>query len=361
MATDDVIEAAFTEFRGIRAKEATTATTTLIDGKVAEWLRWRRDTLGRPHVDWGHVCGLGCRDHVRKIDPMLQLYGCDLSGRSHLCERRPETCEAYYVESGSRWCAFNGKQVGGLAGSQEHIWRYARARGRHASREDGHTTFILPRGVRKKAPRVPHTLYRQRTRRKKVPNKVEEAKAVLEIILWDTAPRKRLHMAAVKKSKADYGALLKEYVYVSAQNRTMICMHVLDQIVDTCTVDQGPLPLAKDLGTHARYAEWIVKMWNVTQAVDSPHSERFKVRFEQHAIGMLYRLRTTNITKDRVIILHKDPWLAENLPAQDVLGHFRAGSGRKPFCKNDITQGIKHLVMSLMLCKIPGSELAAQF
>lgn len=347
--TDETMEAAFKYMVEHKAMEG----RARIETRVGEWLAWRRDALGREGVDYGHSCTLGCRQHILRIDPQLQLYGCNLSGRTHLCQRRAETCLAYYVDEATHFCVFTGFSVGG----QEMKWRYARKDKNVMGRRNG-DTGVIPTGKRKKPSWNP---FEMRKRRKRVPNKVEEAKLVLDIILWDRGPRKRLHTAALNKAKSAYGGLIKEYVEVSIRNGRMITMHVLDRIVDAQTAEVGPSPLTKDLGIHQAYSEWIVKMWNVIQAVESPQRERFRVRFEQHAVGMLYRLRNMDITKDGVVILAKDPWLARNLPAQNDLQYFRPKSGRQPFTKNDITKGIKHLVMSLMLCEVPGEELAARF
>ena len=198
-------------------------------------------------------------------------------------------------------------------------------------------------------------------RQPKNTNKLVEAHRVLDTILWDREPRAKLCDASMARARKEYGSLLKEYIEVSIKNGRMICLHVLDRVVDSRMNLVGPQPLVKDLEIHRTYAEAIIKMWTLTQAVTSPKCDRYRVRFEQHAIGMLYRLRMMSIIKDGVVIVPQDPWLARNLPQQNDLHHFKPKTGTQVFVKNDITKGIKNLVMSLLHCGISGEQLAARF
>lgn len=350
--TDETIEAAFGMMLAQRAQEH----WAVLHGRVHEWLSWRRDVLGQSGVDQGHSCSLDCRDHIQRIDPKLPLYGCNLSGRYHLCRLSAETCHFQYVDQGTHFCVYTGMRVGG----QELTWRYCSKNKNTMCRKGASTAPMISGGGAGKRRRWNPSDTRKR--RKRVPNKVEEAKIILDIILWDQGPRKRLRTAAQRRAKAEYGLLIKEYVGASVRRQSPINMHVLDRIVSESTGDAAPRPLVKELWRHQSYAEWIVKMWNiVTEEVPAESRDRFRVRFEQHAIGMLYRLGSTDIRKDGVVLLSRDAWLTRNLPPQSDLGHFRPKNGKQPFAKNDITKGSKHLVMALQLCDVPGEELAARF
>lgn len=365
-----------------------------INGRVKEWLRWRERRFGLREVDTTHTCNLDCREHIRKLDSDLPLYGCDLSGRHHYCRKSSATCNACYVDDNcSYFCVYTGFCVGiqeatyryfnkdkltkglrdaeyssmaggGEDGDDDQLSQALLARQRVV--EDKPVLFAAERKKGRKRKRKGRPAYNTTNAGRRKPkgiNLVREAGRVLDRILWSTGPRNKLYKKSHEKAKKRYGALLKDYVMRCARSNERISLPVMDRIVDTEMQSVGPRPLVKDLNLHNLYCKWIVLMWNLTQTVDSPKRTRFPVRFEQHAIGMLYRLRRADITKEddesheKVIIIKREPWLEENLPDQKDLTHFGQKNGKDIFTKNDITKGIKHLVIALLYCQKNPSEL----
>lgn len=380
-----------------------------INAPVRDWLRWRMAHYGKQGVDHSHQCTTNCKNYIRRIDYSMPLYGCDLSGKHHYCESCQTTCTACYLdEDGSYFCVFTGTCVG-----QQQKWRYCPINQDKSGRqeasegldyddnwqendddddgtaeanafddnnnddpdnleESAHLMLGDEEGEGAALPRRKRRVHRflraegttpVRSKRQKTTGSaslLDEARRVLDLLLWDTVPRKKLYSEAVARAVKGYAWSIKKYVEWCAAHRILLSIPTLDQIVDDKLSKLGPKPLEKDLARHEQYAFWILTMWNIMQASRLAR-DRFHVRFEQHAVGMLYRLSANDITKEGVVLLPKDPWLEENLPETKLITHFGRKTSKPLFTKSTITKGNKHLTMSLLHSPDDAHKLAKMF
>ncbi len=353
--------------------------------RVGEWLLWRESHLGLRGRDANHLCSLDCREHIRKLDNEMPLYGCDIGGKHHYCRKSSATCHTCYIDKDcSYFCVYTGFCVG----KQEAVYRYFNRNklgrgvrspnygcmGPPADDDDLSQLLVQQELQEQKAPlllkqsrggkkRKRRAGYNPARKKKKGIDLMREAERILDRILWETTPRKKLYGESLSKAKKRYGPILKSYVLECIRENQRISISAMDQIADSQMQSVGPVPLGKDLSLHRLYSSWIVRMWDITQSVNSEKRVRFSVRFDQHAIGLLYRLRRADIIKEdertheKIILLERDPWLEENLPDQKDLTHFGQKNGKDLFTKSDITSGIKHLVIALLYCEKDPREL----
>lgn len=88
----------------------------LIKAKIYRWMEWRSTKSGPGGVPLPppanmaeHTCTISvCKDYIETIDEDMRVYGCLLSGITHVCQPKfPQLCWAKYTFEGCHFCVFS--------------------------------------------------------------------------------------------------------------------------------------------------------------------------------------------------------------------------------------------------------------
>jgi len=113
-----IMEEAFAMYDHIKAVQSTERLTPLIEA----WHRGRASMGYNPAIDKEHVCNIECRlKYIDTICPQLKLFGCRVSGATHVCDGGRGMCYVSYTDKdGYHFCTFSGRDLGKTI--VQHSW-----------------------------------------------------------------------------------------------------------------------------------------------------------------------------------------------------------------------------------------------
>ena len=105
-----MLEDAFDAYDQIKENQTNDRKSPLIEA----WNKGRAAMGFNPVPDKEHVCSIECRlQYIDTICPQLRLYGCRLSGATHVCNGLANPCDISYTDrEGYHFCTFSGRGLG---------------------------------------------------------------------------------------------------------------------------------------------------------------------------------------------------------------------------------------------------------